>query len=100
MIETNLTAKLDRKVLSYEDFHCFLQLAAENFLLAEQFQISASSPASILPACANTKLISLTIFVPAVSNDDDLIKGPFAYCHTQSRPPSPICPFALNIFTH
>ena len=37
-----------------KDFYCYLLLAAENLLLAEQLQISASSSASKLPARANT----------------------------------------------
>ena len=41
-----------------KDFHCYLLLAAENLLLAEQLQISASSSASKLPARANTNLMS------------------------------------------
>ena len=40
------------------DFYCYLLLAAENLLLAEQLQISASSSASKLPARANTNLMS------------------------------------------
>ena len=48
-----------------KDFYCYLLLAAENLLLAEQLQISACSSASKLPACANTnwnssKLTQLT----------------------------------------
>ena len=38
----------------HKDFYCYLLLAAENSLLAEQLQISASSSASKLPARANT----------------------------------------------
>ena len=45
---------MDREVSKYMNFHCYLLLAAENFLLAEQFQITASSSASRLPARANT----------------------------------------------
>ena len=41
-----------------KDFYCYLLLAAENLLLAEQLQISASSSASKLPARANTTYIS------------------------------------------
>ena len=46
---------MDKKVSKYQNFHCYLLLAAENFLLAEQFEITASSSASKLPACANTR---------------------------------------------
>ena len=38
-----------------KDFYCYLLLAAENLLLAEQLLISASSSASKLPARANTR---------------------------------------------
>ena len=40
-----------------KDFYCYLLLAAENLLLAEQLQISASSSASKLPARANTSFM-------------------------------------------
>ncbi len=38
-------------------FYCYLLLAAENLLLAEQLRISASSSASKLPARANTSFM-------------------------------------------
>ena len=52
---------MDRKVLKYQNFYCYLLLAAENFLLAEQFQITASSSASKLPARANTSAMNKSI---------------------------------------
>ena len=49
-----------------KDFYCYLLLAAENLLLAEQLQISASSSASKLPARANTTCPQLVAVYPAL----------------------------------